>query len=319
VRIWIIIRAVVPLLAVAFLVGSQAAELAPKPFRIGFSSSMFSDVNENDAKAAVKVWGQVVAKEHGVPTNPDPAIFKDTETMLQSLRNQEVDAVTITTTEYDVLRRAVRFAPVFVAYDARRTAEQYVVLAHHDGPVKSLADLRGRNLVYHMNARVCLASPWLDTLLVQQGFKPAAGFAGKITQNSKLSKVVLPVFFRQTDACLVTRSGFETMSELNPQVGKQLQVIASSAEMVPTVLAFRADFSAPFKEELLAGMRDLHKTPAGQQVLTIFHSEKIEEQPASCLDSALDMLAQYAKLASTGAPDSQQGNGGPQAHKGVNP
>jgi hypothetical protein len=108
--------------------------------------------------------------------------------------------------------------------------------------------------------------------------------------------VVLPVFFRQSDACVVTRSGFETMVELNPQLGRQLKILARSPEVVPAVFCFRADYAAGFKEDLFAGVRDLHKSAAGQQVLTVFQSDKIEDQPMSCLDSALELLATHQKL-----------------------
>ena len=36
--------------------------------------------------------------------------------------------------------------------------------------------------------------------------------------------------------------GFKTMSELNPQVGRRLKVLASSAELVPTGFCFRRDY-----------------------------------------------------------------------------
>ena len=268
----------------------------PTSFRIGFASSMFSDVNENDAKAAVKVWGQLIAKEKNVPTDPDPAILKDVEELRRALREQKVDAVAITTTDYDQLRREVRFAPIFVTHNAKSNTERYVLLAHRDGPVKSLADLRGRSLNLHRNPRACLSPLWLDTLLVQQGHPVADALAGRITHETKLSKVVLPVFFRQADACVVTHSGFATMSELNPQLAKQLTVLAESPAMVPAVFAFRADYQPVFKETLIAGVNDLKRTPAGQQVLTIFHSENIEEQPASCLDSALELIAAHTRL-----------------------
>jgi phosphonate transport system substrate-binding protein len=190
----------------------------------------------------------------------------------------------------------VRFAPIFVTYNGGRTREQYLVLVHLDAKLDRLADLRGRNLTVHQNSRVCLAQPWLDTLLVKEGAKPAAEWLGKLTQCPKLSKVVLPVFFHQSDACVVTRTGFETMCELNPQIGKQLKVIARSPEVVPAVFCFRANYAPSFKEDLFAGVRDLHQTMAGQQVLTVFQSEKIEDQPASCLDSALEMLATHDRL-----------------------
>jgi phosphonate transport system substrate-binding protein len=257
---------------------------------------MFTDVNENDAKASVKVWGQTIAKERGIPTDPETRIFKDTSSILQALRGKSVDAIGITIIEYAALSKEVHFAPIFVTYTGGRTREQYLLLVHQDSQIARLADLRGRSLTFHENSRVRLAQPWLDTLLVKDGGKPSAEWLGKITQCPKLSKVVLPVFFHQSDACVVTRTGFETMCELNPQIGKQLKVIARSPEVVPAVFCFRADYAPSFKEDLFAGVRNLHQTVAGQQVLTIFQSEKIEDQPASCLDSALEMLATHDRL-----------------------
>ena len=274
----------------------QAVEPNAVPFRLAFSRSMFTDVNDNDAKAAIKVWGQTVAKERGIPTDPEPTILEGVPALSRALQNQQVDGVGMTLVEYEVLSREVRFTPIFVSYSAGRVTERYVLLTHQENRITSLADLCGRSLVVYENPRVCLAQPWLDTLLVQQGFKPAAEFVGKITRNNKLSKTVLPVFFHQSDACLVTRSGFETMAELNPQVSKQLKIIATSPEVVPSVFCFRADYGPAFKEALFASVRELHKTPAGQQVLTIFHSDRIEDQPASCLDSAMELLATHRKV-----------------------
>jgi len=98
------------------------------------------------------------------------------------------------------------------------------------------------------------------------------------------------------DACMVTRRGFETMAELNPQVGRQLKIVATSPELVPAVFGLRADYNPSYKPQLLAALSELQKSPAGQQVLTIFHCDRIEESPVSCLESALELVATHARL-----------------------
>ena len=50
------------------------------------------------------------------------------------------------------------------------------------------------------------------------------------------------LFFRTVDACLVTESGFQTIVEMNPQVGRRLRVLASSPRIVPFVTCFHSDF-----------------------------------------------------------------------------
>ena len=297
-RFRILIWMVAILFETTFLESGQAAETVDKFFRIGFTSGMFTDVNENDARAAVKVLSQTLARERGIPTNPEPLIFKDRTTLLDALRGQNTDVVGLMMTEYAALTNSVRFAPIFVTYIGGRTTVEYVLLVHQSSQIESVADLQGRSLVFYQNPRACLAPLWLDILLAEKGFPKSARYVGKITQQSKLSNVVLPVFFRKVDACVVTRTSFNTMVELNSQVGKQLRIIASSTNFVPSIFAFREDYNPSFKEKLLASLRDLHKRPTGQQVLTIFQSEKMEDHPASCLDSALELIATHARLCS---------------------
>ena len=46
----------------------------------------------------------------------------------------------------------------------------------------------------------------------------------------------------------------------------------------------------------MAGLRDLHTTTAGQQVLTVFRSERMEERTPSVLQNAMDLLAEHRRL-----------------------
>ena len=276
---------------------SRANEADNNQFRVGFSHTLFSDVNENDAKAAVKAWGQSIAKERGIPTAPEPQIFRNTPEVLQALKNKAVDAVAISAIEYAAVNGEVPLAPIFVTYNTGRTREQYLLLVHRNSKLENIRDLQGKTLVFHQAARDCLAPPWLDTQLLQAGAKPYAEWLGNVSFSPKISQAVLPVFFHKSDACVVTRTAFETMCELNPQLGQQLKIVATSPEVVATIFCFRADYAPVFKEKLLAGLRNLHKTPSGLQVLTIFQSEKIEDQPAVCMASALELLALQAHLA----------------------
>lgn len=264
--------------------------------RVGFTRRMFTDVNENDAKAAVKIWGQTVTRAQNIPTEPQPIIYESVTTLHQSLASKEVDAIGMSVEEYAHLKPEIRFDPIFVPHAAGKATEQYLLLAHRDGNVSSLADLAGRSLRFQTNIRSTLAPRWLDILLRQQGHPTASHFAGKLVFEPKLTKVVLPVFFRQSDACVVTRSGFESMSELSPQVAKQLNVIASSAELVPVVFVFRAEYSPSFRERLIRGMSQLKETPGGQQLLTIFQSDDLELKPGTFLAPSLELLDLYARL-----------------------
>jgi ABC-type phosphate/phosphonate transport system substrate-binding protein len=177
--------------------------------------------------------------------------------------------------------------------------EEYVVLVHRDSVIGSLADLRERSLIVLENPRMSLAVIWLDTFLLQKGMNTTDKFFKPTTFVNKLSQVVLPVFFRNSDACLVTLRGFQAMSELNPQVSKQLRILVVSKELVPIVFAFRSDYASPFREQMLVEMRRLPETLAGQQILTLLQTERVEEQPMSCLDGTFELLETHQRLCST--------------------
>ena len=55
---------------------------------------------------------------------------RDGDTMLRSVRRKQVDALAITTLEYDQLQQETAFAPIFVTYHAGQITERYVLLAH---------------------------------------------------------------------------------------------------------------------------------------------------------------------------------------------
>ncbi len=94
---------------------------------------------------------------------------------------------------------------------------------------------------------------------------------------------------------MISRRGLETITELNPQIGQQLKVLESSEKMVPATFAFRHDYSPPFKEALLGGLRKLHETAEGRQVLLVFQCDELTERSQPVLSSALELISSYYK------------------------
>jgi len=267
-------------------------------FRFSLSSRMFSEVRLEDAKAAMKVWILTVAGVRNIPIDPEPGIFDSLEEMIQASRENPVDGFNVTTEECWRLSKKIKLDRLAVAVHDGQVTEAYVLLARRDRGIENIDNLRGRSLTILENPRMSLAMIWLDSLLLRKGLKPTASFFGNTISSCKLTQVVLPVFFAQSDACLATQRGFQMMSELNPQVGQQLHVIAASPDLVPTVFAFRSDYVSPFRELILSEMGRLSDTPAGQQILTLIQADRVEERPITCLASAYELLSTHQLLSS---------------------
>jgi ABC-type phosphate/phosphonate transport system substrate-binding protein len=277
--------------AVAGLRPGPARAANDHPFRVAFSHSFFSGVTDADATAAVVAWQETILKPAGVPFNPHPMICDGVPALVAALQSGEVDAVALQFTEYAAVPAGL-LEPDWIYVNERRggTYEQYVLLVAQSSGLQDVRQLRGRKLNLWDSQRSCLALPWLNRLLGESGQVPADRFLGDQVKESKPAKVILPVFFGQADVCLVTRSSFADMSELNPQVGKQLRILAASPEVVPAFLCFRKGYTSRYRPEVEKAIQTLHTNVAGKQVLMVFGCDQITRYPGSCLQSAWDLL-----------------------------
>ncbi|MFH0998839.1 MAG: PhnD/SsuA/transferrin family substrate-binding protein [Pseudomonadota bacterium] len=253
------------------------------PIRIALSAGSIIGVNHNDMLAAIKTWARAILKLRDIDMDVDTRIIYRPEELAEALRNGQADAASMSMNEFQELKTKPEF--IFISTRKNSFTEQYVLLVHRNSDITDIGGLRGRKLLLHNSLRMSLASSWVAALLGLSE-KEAAG----ITRIDNASRTVLPVFFRQADACVVTSSVFEIASELNPQLQKELRVLASSPEVVPSVFFFRPGYASHAKGELEAAMLTLHESPAGQQVLMLFQGDGMVKQPISCLESTRQML-----------------------------
>ncbi len=264
------------------------------PFRLGFSSSTFGEVNENDAVAAVKMWSKVLAEDQALAVDPQPRVFRSLVEIRAALQQQSLDAINLTTDEFRRLRELLAVDRCILGVQNDSFRDEYVVLVRGDRGFAGLDDLRGRSLTVHESPRTRVAPIWLESLLLAQQKGRLTNHFGRIDGFNKLTRAVLPVFFRQTDACLVTRRGFAVMVELNPQVGRELKPLLVSPPFVPFLFAFRGDYTSPVRERVLVQLKGWHTTAAGRQILTLFQCDRVEVHPVSLLVETLNLLDTHA-------------------------
>lgn len=267
-----------------------------EPFRFAFSQNMFSDVNITDARSAMTMWISGIARENNVVVRVDPSTHLDWRSMEDFLKNNQLDGAGMTAEEIWNVMPHVKLDRFIVGLKDGKTTEEYVLLVNRGSGVRNLADLSGRSLLVLQNPRMGLAMVWLNTLLMTHGLPPADHFFDHLDFEGKPMRVVLPVFFQRTDACLVTRQVFDVMKELNPQIGESLEALSVSPALTPSAFCFRQSFVSPKLDQFLSDMKHLGDTPGGRQVLTLLQVDAVVERPASCLDSAFQLLTDYSRL-----------------------
>lgn len=296
------------LASIFFAANTRATQsVEGKVFRIGVSAAGFEEINRNDAAAALKAWAATVGKKKQIEGLLDVSLLPGSKKDLhKALSDDSLDGLSVTVAEYMDL--GLEAKEVFIPIREQGPEVRYAVIVRNDGEISEPCDLMGSNLVLGQGGLMNLALPWLRTLTEI----PADGGGGSAfiepVSSEKPSKALLQVFFSQADAALVAAEAFDLACELNPQLRKNLKVLAESPSFIISFFIFppnaKQDRSTAQLEDAIL---DLHTTPDGMQVLTVFKSNRIEKYPISVLDSTIEFLERYRLLGSvTTTPEEQQ-------------
>jgi ABC-type phosphate/phosphonate transport system substrate-binding protein len=286
----------IALILMHILAYGTAGAAAEATITVGFTSAMLSEMNRNDAVASIKVLAEMIVKKHAIQATPRAEICEDIASLRKALKAGAVDVVSLRVDEFLELEGDKTLEPAFVGVRDGNWAEEYLLVTNEQNQIKNLSSLRAKSLIMYSGRRTGLARIWLDSLLRENSLPESSQFFGEIKESTKLSKSVLPIFFKQGDACLVTRSGFKTMDMLNPQVGRQLTVIKESPAVLPSLICIRRNMEALLKAKTLSALGELHNDSAGQQALTLFSLDQLIPCTKEHLQTAIDIMERYRNL-----------------------
>ncbi|MBS1828294.1 MAG: PhnD/SsuA/transferrin family substrate-binding protein [Acidobacteria bacterium] len=282
------------LLASIFGAAARSCFGEDSPLRFGVSQNLVHELNASDARAAITVWIRRITSDLAVNATFEGSLFESPQRLEEKLRNSQLDAVGINILDYrqmaGLLDRSQVAVPVF------RGAFEYVLLVPTASAARNIAALRGHRLLMLDSAMAAAAPAWLETLVGEVEPQGPGRFFSTVTRNSKPTQVMLPVFFRQAEACLTTQSSFVTMSELNPQVASRLRPLAVSPEIVPVLYAFRKGWQSTIRDKALRAFSSVGASSAGRQLMTLFQCENLVVKDGSCLDPSVEILAAAERL-----------------------
>jgi ABC-type phosphate/phosphonate transport system substrate-binding protein len=243
--------------------------------RIGFTGSVFQDVSNTDIKAAVSVLIQKVAWQHF--GKGESRFYENLSEMAMDLKNRKIEVFATPVEEFMELRKQSPIVPILVSTYDNGTGTDLLLLVRKDSGIRSIRDLRGKTIVMPMRNPRCLDmhTAWLETLVMEEGSKGIATFFSSVKETRTAAKAVMPVFFRQADACIVTRQVFDLTAELNPQISRELTIISRKEKLSQGIIAIDRRLSEETREKIRQAFLTLHQTPEGQQLLMLFKVRKL--------------------------------------------
>lgn len=203
-----------------------------RDLRVGFPGFFFNEFDIRDAKAAIEVWSKTALANLTLDYVPTAVIITDIDQMKDLVTAAEVDLIDVPALDFFRFRGKNSLEPILLGPAGDHWGDRFVLFVNQHSDIRGLEQLRGREIVLHPDGSEEIMRMWLDVELSNQGLPMNEDFFSRVKAVSKASQAALPVFFRQTDACLMKERIFDVLAELNPQINEQLLSLRHSPRYI---------------------------------------------------------------------------------------
>jgi ABC-type phosphate/phosphonate transport system substrate-binding protein len=253
---------------------------------------MLPAVNRSDAIASMMVFVRALAKNQGFEVDSKVEVLRTVEEMAARLKEKSVDLLVLDTPHHLALTAANLIEVVAAGTNHGQVGAYPYLLLVRDS--STLAGLQGKRVVVSSRTKADLGMVWLETLLSDNRLGRAVRHFESVATTYKPSACILPLSFGRIDACIVDAYGWELAKELNPQLAK-LKTVAHSEPLVEGAIAVPT-YPHPYRQEMFTAMLELHGTPAGHQLVTLFKTGPLVRARKEYFDSIRTLMARYAQL-----------------------
>ncbi|MFZ1292037.1 MAG: PhnD/SsuA/transferrin family substrate-binding protein [Melioribacteraceae bacterium] len=266
-----------------------------KPIYVGFSISMFNDVDIRDATAAIKMWGNELLKGMNTQYTPESNIYESNAEIVEALNSRKIDLIALPITDYLEISNKTEVEPTLTTMVNGKPGYEFIIVVRKDKNYKKLEDLKNTTINIPSKTSGSIVKIWLTVLLNEKG-KNFDKFFTEVRETEKPQKSLLPVFFNQVDACVVSAESFNTMLELNPQLKNELTIIEKSPVFLGGIMCLNKSIDPQLKKSLFDVGFKLDKTVSGKQILNLFKAEKLIRFEEMHLKNILELTEKYSKI-----------------------
>ena len=252
--------------------------------------------NVNDARAAYRVWGEEIARTLALRhAEMLSQVFIPSAQLIQMIRTGQVDCFALTAWEYASVTELIDPSCAMIE-DYALDGIDYLLLVKNDSPYRKIGDLKGCKLLLQHHRDTSVLRAWLALELTASGLPEVEQFFDAPEMRDQIMQIILPVFFGKAQVGAITRRAFNMAAELNPQLGRQLRVIATSPRIIPDGFWFRKGCDPADQQAFQQSMLRLSSIPAGKQVLALYQSTGFYQRPCSIMNATVELIHKYERI-----------------------
>lgn len=254
---------------------SQNQQLNNRPYRFIYSKELFFNTKTEDAIALTKIFTEKVKKQNGIEDEAEIVICNNDEEIIDATKTNFDFVLTTTVTLVRLLKKG-NVKPVLVNQTQGSYGFVYYLVTRKDNNINHLSDLKNRKLNILARSDGQTPSLWLEKILRDDKLPVKNKFFEKITFDYKPTNILLPVFFNKVEAAVITKESYDVMCELNPNIKKNLNILATSKTLLFGVLSFDTKSKNKEREKFIYDiLTTMHNDADGRQFLNLFSLDKI--------------------------------------------
>lgn len=222
-----------------------------------------------DIEISLKYWVREVTKDLPIQTT-ETFFFENYQDLSAAFSRGEIDLF---------------IAPplaVVMYFDKELLAEGfYNKRKHNDGDallllvrteiIDNLNQVIGKKLI--LPAKDKLAEFFLETITLDTLQKDFVDVFSKIETATKMNRIILSLFFGDSDVALVYKSSYELMVEMNPQINSRIKILKSFPVLSKNMGFIRKNYS--HRKWIIKNIRNLSVHPRGQQIMNVLRCSAV--------------------------------------------
>ena len=228
-------------------------------------------VNSEEARIALEMLMRDIMNARGDRLRIELEFIPEFNLVAGKIITERYALVVLSGLDYLQIRSEAPLTPELVLSKVDQPTEALTLVTQRNETLASLRQKDSRPLIIDAGRAGEGDKLWLDTVLLEAGLGPSDQFFTEIRRSQKPSRSVLPVFFGQVAACVVSESALKVMNELNPQIEQRVQVLKRSGNLV-TLLLCATPWADPqdIRMVVAEGVKAVHN-PKSKQALTMVH------------------------------------------------
>ncbi len=280
------------LLFILFLEITSAEESDKYPeYIIGVNQNLFPDLTPTESSMALKL----VDKDFGefAKLRVSHINYDDLAEMRKDFNNGRFNFIILPSIEIIKNFEKEQLGEALTLSSHGQFLDLLLVISRNNEGIHDFSDLKNRKISILENDE--LTGIYLKTLIYRSGGADKCFFS-KIDKLPTSQRLILQLFFKQTDAIVIYQNQLQLALEMNPIIAEKIKVVEKYEAVSADIGYFSKNVEKNLQEYIISSLLKFQRTVRGRQLLLLFKTDEYRRTNWAHLDPLIKLYNEYKLL-----------------------